>query len=451
MVWLRETLEKFNKPDLFFFCVAITFGLCFVFFTAPFQSPDEYQHFNHVYTISTGQISGISGEIPQSIYKMEKYFPAGVTRISIDALLPYLVMPLEKEKTQLLSFPNVSVYSPLPNLPQALGILIARSINLSPLELFWAGRTFNLLFWIFLNILAIRVTPAMRWAFVLLALMPMNLFQAASISPDTMLNGLSLLILAFFLRLIIQKEKFDLKTFFVLSGLGVGLAFCKPNYVVLMGLFLVVPITRFNSKKKFFLTGLALIVIVIIAAYLSLQIGKDQFMQFRGNGGAQPNDQVNFLIQHPARIFTIFWKSIRILGLVYLQSYIGLLGWLDTPLPNFIYYTYPFFLFLAVLSDPNDQVKLKIYQRFIFATIPAIAFFMIFLALYITWTKYRQSWVDGLQGRYLIPIIPPALVAIYNNSREIIKTSFLRFMVSVYVIYVLFVTSSVLLHRYYSF
>ena len=445
--------KRLETPVLFFFVAALVFGLGYSFITGPFQVPDEMQHFDRVYAVSSGNLFGNVDRIPSSIdfiqglaYKMA--FHANI-KFSFSEILTFYSTPLNQSETVQSYFPNAAVYSPLPHAPQAVGVLIGRVVNLSPLALLIFGRILNLFVWIFLGVAAIHITPLFKWVFVILLLMPMSIFQAASVSADSLLNGISFLCLATLFRFIFVKDlKISLRQTAILILLVVTLAFCKPNYVVLFGLFLAIPMSKFSSKKNYFILAGLLFAVALLAAYLSLQIGKDLYMQFQGNGGAQPTNQIMILVNHPARFFTIALKSFQLFGEVYFKSYIGLLGWIDTPLPDILYISYPLILILVALLEHDKAVEVTLFQRAVFLIIPIIALGVIILALYVTWTAYGQGWVDGLQGRYLIPIVPPLFLILYNNRVNFPKR-FIPILTASYTVIVSIVTLITLANRFY--
>jgi uncharacterized membrane protein len=450
-------LKNFLRPDLFFFVTSIFFGVCTVFVTGPFQVPDEFQHFNRAYAVSQGNFFGDRGTVPASVGPLAKYsgkavFNAGV-QFKLGEITAFLRIPLSRNETVKTYFPNVAVYSFLPYLPQSLGLFAGSTIVLSPLALLYAGRLTNVLFYIFICTLAIRTTPVFKWVFVLLMLMPMSLFQAASVSADSSLNAYAFLAIAIFLRCIFDPDvTMGSMEFLLILGVTFLLAFCKSNYVLIAGLFFAIPISKFGSKRNYFTQAGILVVSVLLFSTLSVGMGKSIYMDFRPAAGIRPADQITFLSQHPARFFTMSYKSLRILGKVYFISYIGLLGWIDTLLPNFLYYFYPAALIAAVLFDDHQGQKIPVWQRLVFPGVFVGSVLAIFLALYVTWTPYKQSWIDGMQGRYLIPVVPVLLPVLYHNigAGGLKKAApYWHLILAIFILIALITMTAVLLRRFY--
>ena len=125
-------------------------------------------------------------------------------------LLSQISVPLNQDIISFFSFivgnfSNLS-YSPIGYLPQAAGMLFGRMLNFSPLLLFYCGRLANLGVYIFLIYLAIRKIPFAKWLVAGISLMPITLFESASLSPDALNNGLCILFIAYVIHCAVNKN-----------------------------------------------------------------------------------------------------------------------------------------------------------------------------------------------------------------------------------------------------
>ena len=71
-------------------------------------------------------------------------------------------------------------------LPQAAGIGLGRLVGASPLVCFYLARLANLFAAVALLFFAIRLAPFGKQLFVLIALLPMTMFELASVSCDAL-------------------------------------------------------------------------------------------------------------------------------------------------------------------------------------------------------------------------------------------------------------------------
>jgi uncharacterized membrane protein len=67
--------------------------------------------------------------------------------------------------------------------------------------------------------------------------------------------------------------------------------------------------------------------------------------------------------------------------------------------------------------------------------------------LYIFWTPLQDKVVQGLQGRYFIPIIPPITLLFYNNRFR--SPEWLKYPLVLTLVMIWTVTFRVVLARYY--
>ncbi|OGR31562.1 MAG: hypothetical protein A2139_13830 [Desulfobacca sp. RBG_16_60_12] len=94
-------------------------------------------------------------------------------------------------------------------------------------------------------------------------------------------------------------------------------------------------------------------------------------------------------------------------------AFIGVLGWLDTRLPQPVYKFYPLLLGLTAVTGISSQER---ERRFTWGAAGfAAGLFLassglLLLALYLTWTPVQAPYLDGVQGRYFLPLAPLALL-----------------------------------------
>ncbi|HXW69434.1 MAG TPA: DUF2142 domain-containing protein, partial [Dissulfurispiraceae bacterium] len=159
--------------------------------------------------------------LPSLINQGDDNFQSG-RKFKIDNILTLFrqtVPPTSDEPLSFVYFPFTARYSPHLYFPQATGIELGKLIGLPMIALLYMGRLFNLLLWVFLIYLAIRVTPVSKWLFLLFALTPTSLFLSSSSSADAVTNGLSILFIACLLQLAFgdNRNRFLVAAIFALA------------------------------------------------------------------------------------------------------------------------------------------------------------------------------------------------------------------------------------------
>jgi uncharacterized membrane protein len=129
--------------------------------------------------------------------------------------------------------------------------------------------------------------------------------------------------------------------------------------------------------------------------------------------------------------------------------FVGILGWIDTPLPRLVYYTYYPVLSAVVLGDNQPTVSMSLSSRLTALVVFMISLLGILTSLYLTWNRLQAPIISGLQGRYLIPIAPLAVIPFYRlKSRWNTEPGIGKFTIY-YLIAILSITVWTLVNRYY--
>ena len=153
-------------------------------------------------------------------------------------------------------------------LPQAIGILIAKLLDLNVIWILWLGRIGNLVFYAFLISLAIRRTPVFKMPLLAVSCIPITIYQAASISIDSMIIGLGILAIAYFMYMLKSEEdSLDINNIIVFTVICLVLGLCKLTYLAFIFLLLLVPLKNFKFSNAI-LSYLASISVVGIIGVL---------------------------------------------------------------------------------------------------------------------------------------------------------------------------------------
>jgi uncharacterized membrane protein len=401
-----------------FLALALSFGSLFVFLTPPLQVPDEEAHLLRSYQLSEGRIISekrglVTGDtLPTSlqtlILRFRPLFGRSEQKTTSTDILSALSITYNLEDRSFLGFSRTAIHPPLPYFPQTLGIFFARICSSSVLVSLYSGRLVNVLAAIALTFFAIRCTPIGKWTFAALALTPMAVFQAASLSPDALTNALSFLFTAKVFQFALGKdERVSSRRALLLCLLGAGIALTKQVYFLLPLCYVLIPASRVGSPWRYW-NCFALVMATTLFAVMSwgsvvraiyspadleLGIGMDPQEQFR----AMRNDPFEFLL--------VVWRTF-LLSPVYATQYMGgLLGWLDTPLAAWIVIFEFVFLVMILVTDFDPQANPTGRQAVLALMVALLVSLTIVVIIHLTWDPVGLSYVV-LQGRYFIPIGP---------------------------------------------
>jgi uncharacterized membrane protein len=405
------------------------FGTAMVFLTPPFQVTDEFWHFFRAYQVSLGrfvaqnQDNTQGGMLPVSLLKLSgrfallPYHPA--QKISRAEILDAGQIPLEPERTIFCRFPTSANYSPLMYAPQAMAIAVGRWMGLRPLALFYFGREANLVVWTIAGCFTLSFAPALGRAILLLMLMPMSLASAASVSGEAMTNAICLLFTALVWRCSVDGGPDGAKIVTAektaIFALSIGVTLCKFAYLPLILLVLLIPPSRFGGKERCFKFVAALIVVNLFVslAWLSQTAGTSLVLR-PDRPDVNALRQLAFVRSHPMALLPALARGFVGDGLFLFHSFVGYLGWLDNPASPVVVALYWLALVAACWPIVGD-VPAPANWRLGLVAVLLCACTMIFALLnYLVWTPVGSPRLEGLQGRYFIPLGAALMIFIWG-------------------------------------
>lgn len=236
--------------------VGLACGLAFAQVTPALVAPDEYTHLAAAYELASrwsGQqpadedgnllvrscdapyFGTRSGEIGIFAYKAEE-----VARLTDAGGADTLTETSEAQAGQ-----GSGNY-----LPQALGLHLARSRGANFYTMLRWGRICNLVFYLALAALAVALAPlGVRGLLACVALLPMPLQLAASLSPDASVLGMVFCFTALCLRLRTKKAVWWEKI--LLVGLGGAVGPAKAIYLPVVLLCFIIPVENLAGPTEF--------------------------------------------------------------------------------------------------------------------------------------------------------------------------------------------------------
>ena len=207
----------------------------------------------------------------------------------------------------------------------------------------------------------------------------------------------------------------------LLAAVSIPLGVSKFTYLPLLGLLLLIPMRNFGGPRKFVMK-LALLAALNLTALMMWTSASSANLDTRiklTNDASAPL-QLQWLQQHPTRIVGVILETFRLTGWVVLQSYVGVIGWFDKFLPAPVVVGYLILLILACWScEPEPPLPSPARAAVIVLPIVTLSCLIIALLSYLFWSPPGLPFIDGLNGRYLIPLTPPMFVLLCSAFRRL--------------------------------
>jgi uncharacterized membrane protein len=290
--------------------------------------------------------------------------------------------------------------------PQAIGIAAGRRLGAPPLALFYFARLTNLLCGALAIAFAVRRLPALAWLAAMVALTPMSLSLLGSASADVTTIASSFLLVSTVARLAWGTEASTRGDLLRMAAAAAVLCASKPPYLPLAFLALLIPAARFPRGRR---AGFLLLHLALSLLMASWEVVLSRTAGFgRLNAGVDPGRQIHDTLLHPFRFLRMTFSEYARHSLDYFGQVVGKLGWLDVELPSPFLVAYVALLLALVFLDANSELEVRPWQRGALTAAVLTALALIGVAQYATWTPYGARFLEGIQGRYLLPLVLPA-------------------------------------------
>ena len=206
--------KLFKKPEYAFLTIASFFGLLILLFVPILSAPDENQHFQVEYTMFNGGQPIPEGIILNEQMVLDKtrqsYFGFFAENQSIKS--SNISLNLDNNSVTFDGKTPASIQKNIMRIPPAIGVLIGRIIHPSIGSAATLGRAFNFILYILVVFVIIKYIKVGKWTMFIIALTPMMMQQAASLSYDTV-NVLAIFIWISLIVNISVNKKINKKPF----------------------------------------------------------------------------------------------------------------------------------------------------------------------------------------------------------------------------------------------
>lgn len=393
----------------------------FALLTPPFQTPDEPQHLFRTYQLAhggliaerRGEVSG--GEVAPGLL-------VATTR-ELGTLAPHTARtvpqagwserfaratPVEADKPwQFANFQGAAPYTPAGYGPQMVAVWAGDALQLSVENTIRLGRLLNALVTFAMLALALQLIPGGRVVVLLVGLLPMTAACAASFGQDGVIIGGSALLVALALRGAARgcSSASSLATV-VLTAL-VTLA----KYVYLpLGALGLLATARSGKLRIAWPSAIA----VGLAALLTLAWLKtvSHLSVPMHPGYPVPAEQLQAILVEPANFAVALARSFAPDRLLVLFAMLFTFGWLNVGPVFLAALCAAIAVSLVWWFGGEDRQPLPRYWRVWWLLLCASVAVAMAMALYLGGNPLGARTIEGLQGRYYLPLALPLLLAL---------------------------------------
>jgi len=402
-------------PEKFVISVLVAFGVIACLATPLSAGYDEETHFirawemAHLYFVPNEQL-GARLPFPALYWDLSYRRQPIVEAVEPDFWSKYAALRMDALDYVYANVETRSVYSPVLLLPQALTLrYLGLSLQFPALAVYYGCRLAGLLSYLLLCWLAVRWIPYGKWPLAILIVSPMAVFQASTISADTISNGIGFFFVSASLaiagiRAIGWKQWLLLLALFALLFVG------KVNLIFLVLLpFLLIPPSRFRMRYGYVLLAAAALALLLIEVLGWNVVAYSRFT--RALEGANPREQLLFILANPLLFLKIIARDIWTNMPAYMQGWVGVYGYNYWPVPALTYVLYPLAVVVSLWDRDGEPVPNR-RTRIVLASLFLVGFLLTIVSLYVAFTRARSLLVAGVQGRYFIVVMPLLFLAL---------------------------------------
>ena len=398
-----------------------------VFYTPPFQTPDSYANFNQADIFErciddrVCLKNGADIEFDPNLLRVEEYFSKAAKSYSGEDIgdnYSSIKQVGWSGKEKLASYrvgqiPLTLVY-PWPGFtPQIAALWIGRYFGLTIIDTYRLCVGLIAVLSLAIMFFALRAARRFRPIIYFIGILPMTGMLFSAVEVDFYLISLSALFFALIDKAL-AENRCSLPAMLLMGGLAFFVALEKLPYLPIL-FFIFLPGIRWGDGQGYYLGRRVVFVLLVSFGVALWWIHMAPFIQMANPGGSVApahafgqgafEDRVNFtlnVMSHLPEFFIAVLATIKAYRVAYIESFLGVLGWLDIVLrPNFYLIGEIFFIGAVIVAGR----RLSVVDRAIAICVGMILFLAIFGTFYLSYGLNSSRIIDNIQGRYFLPII----------------------------------------------
>lgn len=331
-----------------------------------------------------------------------------------------------------------SLHAPVNTIPSvyflpATGITVARIMVLNSIYLVLFGRMANLILFILFGTLGIYFLPKFKEFIFLVSLLPTTIELAASYSYDAVMISSMIFFVSYVFFLAHEKEEFDIKDLVIISLIAGLVLPCKMVYFPMLLMLFSIPLYKFKFRGKvdgkikkeniaFFLTSAVVVLLSwVFAMYLvnrSTVVGYSTSNTSSLEWAGEESYTIGYLLHNKLKAVKLFYNTLLLQLEYYHKTMFGAyLGHADdvVGIPYIGFLVLNIGMIFSVFGEAKEK-QLLVKERVLTGISIFFVIFLVLLSMLIAWTPISSEFIEGVSGRYFIPVLLPLLMICRNNK-----------------------------------
>src|SRR4051812_4606391 len=309
-------------------------------------------------------------------------------------------------------FAGTEGYNPVAYIPYIAAAAIGRLFKLDFPDMLFLMRWFGLVTFTAIAAYSIAVIPALKWAFVLIALLPVSLYNRSVLSADGAALSTALVITALCLR--------------AAGGTAAGRVWERSLWMTLCALskqpqivFLLLELMVYRVKelpRQWLRVASVVLPSVILSPMWVFAVSAEIAAWRLQEEGHHPPEHFDplwkllYMWEHPYHFPLAAWRALSGWGDRLWQELIGIVGWQDILLPTWTYVALTVLLFLVPFQKLQVSGATRARVAVITGLVVLSYVILVYLIFFLTYTPLDVDHVRGVQGRYFVVVLPVAAI-----------------------------------------
>lgn len=314
---------------------------------------------------------------------------------------------------------------PQSRIGSAVGMTLARIVELGPVPTFYMGRLGSVAVFVLLAMWAVKVAPFGQRMLMAICMLPITASLAASYSYDSGIISMSLLSFAYLMRGIYGEGELGARDITPVVTLAILLTPCKVIYSAIFACVLLIPNARFKTRRHAWSFRLGVVGSILLALLVTklpsvlALLGADgpkETVERLGSVGRMYT--FGDLLANPVGSILLYLRSFDTLGGgVWSQTFGSTLGSLqgDIIAPSWVTAAFFVLVLLASARATDDDKKLPARHVALMVSIGTCIMLAAWLSQCLGWTMVGETVIQGMQGRYILPALCLLFVAVRST------------------------------------
>lgn len=405
-------------------------GLFYSFLILPYMAPDEGVHIDMTYRFSN-MFLGIDQTNDVSIMKRMDDV-GGILSTSPELSNYHLVYENLFQRVQdpslVSATATANTYAPLlVYFPGVIGMTLARLAGLGTIPMLLFARWCNLVFFAISIWWCMKKLPFGKTALAVIALLPMTIQQCNSLSYDAVIMSVLFLFSTYVISMIYEEKTIQTRDMVITAVLAAVLVYGKSGvYIPLCLLVCLIPSWKFGGWKKKILSTFAIMGITCFSyigrnsGTVSMVVSTTADTSAVGNAAGNAVAQgytLGYFLENPWKLIQMLCNTLTDKIQFYVESMVGQkLGWVEIEISEIIVIGFVLLFFVSMLKVRGENQYVTKGQKWWIAMVCLLCTGMILMGMLLSWTPYGNVSIEGVQGRYFIPLLLAASLLGRNST-----------------------------------